>query len=170
MIPNNNNEYVYVPLSPHLLPAFYRWVLTMTEETVEEKREFASPIDTRRRNLNIIDLSIAAAQEIGADQHPVTLADLHTAYLRANPGIGKGTTQDGFGATINYYTINMRSRFPERNNKQKSASWLLRPVFKRVAYGQYMLLSPDEIRLFQQRFEEGDTRIYQDEYDIADLL
>jgi hypothetical protein len=170
MIPNNDSEFVYVTLPPRLLPAFYRWVLTMTEETVEGKREFASPSDAQRRNLNIIDLSVAAAQEIGADQHPVMLADLHAAYLRANPGIGKGTTQDGFGATINYHTINMRSRFPERNNKQKSASWLSRPVFKRVAHGQYMLLSPDELRLFQQRFEEGDTRIYQDEYDIAELF
>ncbi len=74
------------------LPAFDRRVLTMTKETVEGKRESASPIDTQRRNLNIIDLSIAAAQEIGADQHSVTLPDLHAAYLRANPGIGKGKT------------------------------------------------------------------------------
>jgi len=33
-----------------------------------------------------------------------------------------------------------------------------------------MLLSPDELRLFQQRSEEGDPRIYQDEYNIDDLL
>ena len=170
MIPNSNHEFVYVPLPPRLLPAFYQWVLTMMEEPVEGKREVASSLDTQRRNLNIIDLSIAAAHEIAAEQHPVALTDLHAAYLRANPGIGKGTTQDGFGATINYHTINMRSRFPDRNNKQKSASWLSRPVFKRVAYGQYMLLSPDELRLFQQRLEEGDPRIYQDEYDIDDLL
>src|SRR5258708_1183326 len=98
MIPNSNNEFVYVPLPPRLLPAFYQWVLTMMEEPIEGKREGAPPLDMQRRNLNIIDLSIAAAHEIGANQHPVALADLHAAYLSANPGIGKGTTQDGFGA------------------------------------------------------------------------
>ncbi|HEY7420072.1 MAG TPA: hypothetical protein VH593_33145, partial [Ktedonobacteraceae bacterium] len=123
-------------------------------------------LETQRRNLNVIDLGIAAAREIGADQHPVSLSELHTAYLHANPGIGKGLTLDNFGATINYHTINMRSRFPERNNKQKSASWLARPVFKRVRYGQYMLLAPDELALFHKRVDEGDLRIYDDEYDI----
>jgi len=167
MVPSSSTEFVYVPLPQRLLPAFCQWLPTVMGETAEGKRDAASTPDTQRR---IIDLSIAAAHEIGADQHSVSLADLHAAYLRANPGIGKGTTQDGFGATINYHTINMRSRFPDRNDKQKPASWLSRPVFKRVAYGQYMLLSPDELRLFHQRSEEGDLRIYQDEYDLDDLL
>jgi hypothetical protein len=167
---DSHNEFVYVPLPQHLLPAFCQWLLTMMGETAEGKSVVAPTSEPQKRHLNIIDLSIIAAHEIGADDHPISLAELHAAYLRANPGIGKGTTQDGFGATINYHTINMRSRFPDRNNKHKSASWQSRPVFKRVAYGQYMLLSSDELRLFQQRLEEGDPRIYQDEYNIDDLL
>jgi len=169
MLPSSNNEFVYVPLPPRLLPAFYQWLATMMEETSEEKRVPAPTPDTPKRTATIIDLGIDAAHEIGADHHPVSLADLHAAYLRANPGISKGATLDSFGATINYHTINMRSRFPDRQNKQKSASWLSRPVFKRITYGQYMLLAPDELRLFQQRVEEGDPRIYRDEYDIDDL-
>ena len=171
MLPSSNNEFVYVPLPPRLLPAFYQWISTVMEETVEGKRVPASTPATQKRHLNIIDLSIDAAHEIEADQHPVSLADLHAAYLQANPGIAKGTTLDSFGATINYHTINMPSRFPDRNNPHKSASWLSRPVFKRVAYGQYMLLSPNEIRLFHQRVEEGDQRIYRKEYyDLDDLF
>lgn len=169
MATNNNDEFVYVPIPHHLLPEYCRWLPAVMVRTTEREIGSASIPDTQRRNLNVIDLSINAAREIGADQHPVSLADLHAAYLRANPGIGKGTTQDSFGATINYHTINMRSRFPNRSHKQKPTSWLTRPVFKRVAYGRYMLLSPDELALFHRRVEEGDPRIYEDEYDIDDL-
>lgn len=166
---NNIDEFVYVPIPYRLLPEYCRWLLTVMAKTTEREMVTASIPDIQRRNLNVIDLSIDAAQKIEADQHPVSLADLHAAYLRANPGIGKGTTQDSFGATINYHTINMRSRFPDRSHKQKPASWLTRPVFKRVAYGRYMLLSPDELVLFHRLVEEGDPRIYEDEYDIDDL-
>ncbi len=123
-----------------------------------------------QQKFTIIDLSIDVAHKIGANHHPVSLRELHDAYRNANPGISKGATLDSFGATINYHTINMRSRFPDPKNKQKQASWKSRPVFKRVTYSQYMLLSPDELRLFQPRVEEGDPRIYRDEYDIDDLL
>ncbi len=117
----------------------------------------------------MIDLGLAAARAIGADHHPVSLADLHAAYLRANPGISKGSTLDSFGATLNYHTINMRSRFPEPRNKQQFTSWLTRPLFKRVAYGQYMLLSPEDLAHFRRLVEAGDPRIYADEYDLGDL-
>jgi hypothetical protein len=170
MLIDNNNEFVYVPLPRHLLPAFCQWLLKEMEKSVEDGEKKASLKETQKYSLNIIDLSIAAAHNIGADQRSVSLAELHKAYLDANPGIEKGTTLDGFGATINYHTINMRSRFPDRTNKQKPASWLSRPVFKRVGYGQYMLLSSDERDLFRRRVEEEDPRVYQDEYEIESLL
>lgn len=170
MLPSSNNEFVYVPLPPRLLPAFYQWLATMMGETGEEKRVPALTPDTPKRNANIIDLAIDAAREIGAEHFSVSLAELHAAFLSANPGISKGTTLDSFGATINYHTINMRSRFPDRQNKQKSAPWQSRPVFKRITYGQYMLLDSNELQCFRQHVEEGDPRIYQDEYDVGDLL
>jgi len=169
MIQSSNDEYVYVPIPPRLLPAFYQWFATAMEENSEEKRVPAPTPNVPKRKDNIIDLSVDAARAIGADHHPVSLSDLHAAYLRANPGISKGTTLDGFGATIGYYTINMKSRFFYPNDKKKSAPWLKEPKFKRVAYGQYKLLSPDEERLFKQRVDEDDERIYQDQYDIDDL-
>ncbi len=166
---NSNDEIVYVPLPRHLLSVFYRMLPAMMGETPEGETAAASVLNAEKRNLNVIDLSIDAAREIGADKHPISLADLHIAYLRANPGIGKGTTRNSFDATINYHTINMRARFPEPSHKQKPAPWLSRPVYKRIARARYMLLSSDEVRLFQQRVEEGDPRIYEDEYDIDDL-
>lgn len=125
---------------------------------------------TENRKPTVIDLSIKAALELGADKHPISLADLHKAYLRANPGITKGITRDSFDATIGYSTINMRSRFFYPNDKRRRTTWLTRPVFKRVAPGRYMLLSPDEIQMFHKRVEEDDPRIYQDEYNVDDLF
>jgi len=123
-----------------------------------------------KRNPTVIDLSIKAALEIGADKHPISLADLHNTYLRTNPGITKSLTRASFDAAINYHTINMRSRFFYPDDRRKNAPWLSRPLFKRVARGSYMLLSPDEIALFRQRVQENDSRIYQDEYDVDDLI
>jgi hypothetical protein len=176
---NNNDDIVYVPIPRPLLPAFYRIFPTILDEatkqeTVSESVPTSIPIpasipDIERRNLSVIDLSIKAAREIGADRHPISLADLHEAYLYANPGIGKGRTRNSFDATINFHTINMRARFPDPSNKKKAAPWLAKPAFKRLARGRYMLLSPDEIALFHQRVGENDSRIYEEEYNIEDL-
>jgi hypothetical protein len=136
-----------------------------------EKAPDNAPVPTtEKRNLSIIDLSIEAALEIEADHHPISLTQLHNTYLRANPGIRKGTTRNSFDAVINYHTINMRSRFHYPNDKRKSDTWLSRPVFKRVAPARYMLLLPEEVALFRHRIEEGDPRVYQDEYNVDDLI
>lgn len=170
MLSSNNDEFVYVPLPPRLLPAFYRWVATIMGESGEEKKAPVLTPDPQKRNATIIDLAINAARDIGAEHFPVSLADLHAAYLRTNPGISKGTTLDSFGATINYHTINMRSRFPDPHNKRKLANWLSRPLFKRVSYGQYMLLDSYQLETFQQYIEKDDPSIYQDEYDADNVL
>jgi hypothetical protein len=170
MSTNNNDDIVYVPIPQRLLPTFYRMFPTVMEEAARQAA-VAEPVSaTEQRNLNVIDLGIKAAYEIGADRHPISLAELHDAYLRANPGIGKGLTRNSFDATINFHCINMRARFPDPANKQKHpAPWLTHPAFKRVARGRYMLLSPDEFVLFRQHVEENDPRVYADEYSIEDL-
>ncbi|HWZ20525.1 MAG TPA: toll/interleukin-1 receptor domain-containing protein [Ktedonobacteraceae bacterium] len=137
--------------------------------TIEQVITSVPAPNIEKSNLNVIDLSIEAALEIGADKRQISLAELHTAYLRANPGIKKATNRDSFEATINYHTINMRSRFVNPNDKRKHAPWLSRPVFKRVAYARYMLLSSEEVILFHQLVEENDSRIYLDEYNLDDL-
>ncbi len=163
----NYDDIVYVPIPRHLLPILYRALPAVMAEGAEREKLSASPPSNAKRTL--IDLITKVAYEIGADQHPVSLADLHTAYLRAYPGIGKGVTRGSFDATINYHCINMRSRFPNSRDKQKPAYWLSHPVFKRVAHARYMLLSPDEVALFHQRVEAGHPLIYADEYDVTDL-
>lgn len=163
----NNDDIVYVPIPRHLLPILYRVLPAVMAEGTERETLAASTPSIAKRTL--IDLITKVAYEIGADQHPVSLVDLHAAYLRAYPGIGKGATRGSFDATINYHCINMRSRFPDSRDKQKPAYWLSRPVFKRVAHARYMLLSPNEIALFHQHVETGHPLIYADEYDVADL-
>lgn len=171
MLPSSNSDFVYVPIPPRLLPAFNKWLAAMMEQT-EERKENPMPVaNNPKDHLKIIDLGIEVAREIGADKHSVSLAELHSAYLRVNPGIAKGKTLDSFGATINLHTINMPSRFPDPRNPHKPVSWLSRPVFKRVAYGQYALLSPHEIDRFHQLVAKNDPRIYRKEYyDFDDLF
>ncbi|GCE27534.1 hypothetical protein KDA_30180 [Dictyobacter alpinus] len=163
----DNDEIVYVPIPKRLLPAFYRmWPALMVEDVKQ-----AMPVegDPNVVNRTLIDLITKVALEIGAEQHVVSLADLHTAYLSAYPGIGKGATRGSFDATINYHCINMRSRFPDSKDKRKPAYWLSHPVFKRVAHARYMLLSSREIELFHRCVESNNPLIYTDEYDVADL-
>jgi hypothetical protein len=174
-INNNDDDIVYVPIPRPLLPAFYRIFPTIMEEAAKQETVAESaPVSTsipaiERQNLSIIDLTIKVAHEIGADQHPISLAELHEAYLHANPGIGKGRTRNSFDATINFHTINMRARFPNPTERKRSAPWLAKPAFKRLTRGRYMLLSPDEIALFHQRVGENDPHIYEDEYNVDDL-
>ena len=111
----------------------------------------------------------AAWDGIGADRHPVSLGELHAAYLRAYPGVGKGASRASFDAKVNYHCINMRSRFHDARNPHKPAYWLARPIFKRVARARYMLLSEEEIALFRRCVEESNPLVYAEEYDVADL-
>jgi hypothetical protein len=167
---NNKFKYLDVPVPEVLLEAYCRWLAdALATLTKEQERVDVTISDTQKKSSNVIGLSIKAALEIGGDIHPFALADLHSTYLRANPGIGKGTTRASFDATANYHCINMRARFPDPRHKEKTAPWLTRPVFKRVARSRYMLLSKEEIALFRQRVEEGDPRVFQDAYDVDDL-
>jgi hypothetical protein len=165
---NTNLEYINVTIQERHYVKFLRWYQALLESDEQEREAIGVP-DTQRRNLNVIDLAFDAAHMIGADQRPVSLSELHEAYLQMNPSIGKGVTRESFGATINFHTINMRSRFPDANNKKRPAPWLSRPVFQRVTHGKYKLLSEAEIERFRYRVEQDDTRIFQDEYDLTDL-
>jgi hypothetical protein len=62
--------------------------------TIEQVITSVPAPNIEKSNLNVIDLSIEAALEIGADKRQISLAELHTAYLRANPGIKKATNRD----------------------------------------------------------------------------
>ena len=168
----SSDEIVQVPVPRHLLAEVYRvladGMAPATGSSRQGEPEF--PIAGQRTKRNMIDLIVEVARRMGADQHPVSLADLRNAYLRAYPGIGKGKTCESFGTKVNWYTINMRSRFPDHKDRQKPAAWLWQPSFKRVARGRYMLLSDEEIARFRRCVAQNDPMVYEDEYDVDKLI
>jgi hypothetical protein len=167
MEPNSpEDDIVYVPVPRRLLPVVYQSLAAVMTAGPSDDLENQVASSGKR---NIIDLVIPVAISIGADRHSVTLEDLHAAYLRAYPGIGKGETRASLDATMNYHCINMRSRFPDASQKQKRADWNTRPVFKRVRRAQYMLLSLEEVEAFHFLLERNYPNVYADEYE-ADLL
>lgn len=114
----------------------------------------------------MIDLILETAQGLGLAVAPQGLTDLHRAYLRNHPDTTVGRSQDSFDATLNYHVINMRSRFPKPREPRARANWLTRPLFKRVAPGQYMLLSAAELAWFRDAVERDEPLIFRDEYDV----
>jgi hypothetical protein len=170
----NDSEIVYVGVPRELLAQVYRFVSRAIAEANGEEFEpetTAAPVvEIETPKGKMIDLITRIAKDMDAEQHPVSLSELHDAYIKAYPGIGKGSSRGSFDATINYHAINMRSRFPDITDKHKPAYWLTRPVFKRIARAQYMLLTPEEIAAFHQAVERDDERIFQDEFDVAELL
>jgi len=169
--PETNDEIIHVPVPKHLLPAVYRLLADgMTSASTHAISMIPVPLaESYVARRNMIDLIVDSAGQIGAARQPVSLTDLYTAYRQAYPDIGKGITRGSFDATVNFYCINMRSRFPNKNVPRKHASWLSQPVFKRVARARYMLLSPDEVARFRYAIAHDNPLIYQDEFDVADL-
>ncbi len=167
----DGDDLVQVAVPRRLLPAIYRVLADAMAPTPLEGATTKSfvPAGAEVLNRNLIDLIMEAARQIGTDQRPVSLTELYNAYRQAYPGVGKGSARGSFDATVNYHCINMRSRFPDVNDRRKPAYWLSRPAFKRVARGRYMLLSDDEISRFQRSVAEDHPLVYADDYDIADL-
>ncbi len=167
----DNDDLVQVAVPRRLLPAVYRVLADAMAPTPPDGTVTGDhiPTDAQEVNRNLIDLIVEVARRIGADRRPVSLTELYNAYRQAYPGVGKGSARGSFDATVNYHCINMRSRFPDVNDRRKLAYWLSRPAFKRVARGRYMLLSDDEISRFQWSVAEDHPLVYADDYDIADL-
>jgi hypothetical protein len=167
----DSDEIVLVPVPRRLLPAVYRVLADAMASTAAATTVpgISVRVEDQVINRNLIDLIVDSARHIGADRRPVSLTDLYNAYRQAFPGVVKGASRGSFDATVNYHCINMRSRFPDANDKRKSATWLSRPVFKRVARAQYMLLTDEEISRFQRAVDRGDPLVYADEYDVAEL-
>ncbi|MDB5075066.1 MAG: hypothetical protein JWO42_1245, partial [Chloroflexi bacterium] len=157
-------DIVHVPVPKHLLGTVYRALADA----------MATPGGAEAEGLvegrNMVELVVDAGQAIDADQRPVSLTDLYNAYRRMYPNVGKGSSRGSFDATVNYYCINMRSRFPDAKNRRNKAAWLTNPAFKRVARGQYMLLTEQEKGRFLQAVEQNQPLVYEDEFDVDDLF
>jgi hypothetical protein len=85
----------------------------------------------------VIDRILVIALQLGADQRPVRLQELREAYCARWPESAAGS----FDATLNYHTINMRSRFPKPKDPKTEAAWMREPLFQRTGRGAYQLLS-----------------------------
>jgi len=90
--------------------------------------------------MNLIDMIVVSARQAGALHAPVKLSGLFDAFRRAFPTATTGQTAESFSAQLCYHCINMRSRFPDPQNRRAAADWLRKPRFKRIGRGTYMLL------------------------------
>ena len=114
----------------------------------------------------MIDLILETARRLGLEREPRGLTELHRSYLRDHPQTTVGRSQGSFDATLDFHCINMPSRFPKPREPRAPAAWMRRPLFKRVAPGQYMLLSDAELRWFQGAMRRDYPLIWRAEYDV----
>lgn len=128
-----------------------------------------STSDSPRKPGRMIDYIIEAARSAGAHTQPVRLSELFRGFREQFPDLPVGGTEGSYSATLNFHTINMKSRW-NRQIPEESQSWLREPLFKRVGRGQYMLLSPGEITAFQKAWAAGDPLVRADEFDVDQLI
>lgn len=129
-----------------------------------------SGIQRMEAAMSMIDSTVEAARRVGAQHRPVRLREIHESYLEMKPDAIVGRSLDSFAATLNFHCINMRSRFPNPRDRRVNASWITRPLFKRVDRGFYMLLSESELCGFRHWIEQNDERAWRDEYDAEELI
>lgn len=118
--------------------------------------------------MNIIDLAVEAAKQLEADRDIVRLAEIRN---KASKIAGKDIQSGSFDATLNYHTINMRSRFMKPNIRDKgdSTDWKNRPEFYREGRGLYRLLTDEEKEIILKLIRMDNQVIYKDEPTIYEM-
>ncbi len=159
---------VYVPVPQYLLPIVYR----VLAQALTDPATVILGADDAGAQRAMIDLIVAAAREpaLAADTQPVALTALYDAYRRAYPSIGMGVTRASFERCVVAHCINVPARFPDATAPRQAAVWLAQPLFKRVATGDYMLLSDEERGRFRRCVDADSAVVYAEAYDIADLV
>ena len=159
---------VYVPVPQYLLPTVYR----VLAQALTDPAAVIMGTDDVGAERAMIDLIVAAAGEpaLAADTQPVALSALYDAYRRAYPSIGMGVTRVSFERCVLAHCINVPARFPDATAPREAALWLTQPLFKRVATGDYMLLSDEERGRFRRCVDADSAVVYAEAYDIADLV
>lgn len=168
---NKEDDLAYVPVPRSLLPTFYQALahIMTAPATSSPSVNRIGRTGAREQSPKVIDLIASVAVEIGADQHPVSLADLRDAYLHAYPGIGKGIARKNFNEVIICHCINMPARLRARRDKNGRPTWITRPVLKRVEHDAYMLLSDEDLARFRHCVETNHPLIYEAAFDVAAL-
>ncbi len=126
-------------------------------------------LSSERKVGRLIDYVVQAARKAGAETQAVRLSELFRSFREQFPDLQKGSSEDSYNATLNFYTINMKSRW-NRQISEEAQPWVREPLFKRVGRGLYMLLLADEIAAFHRAWAAGDPLVRSDEFEVEELL
>lgn len=117
-----------------------------------------------------IDLLVEVSKILGADIKGIELSRIIKQAMKMDSE-HRFNSEDGMAATLNYHTINMRSRFikPQIKDRNISADWKTEPYFYRIEKGIYGLLSEEEKDLFKKAIEKEIELVYRDEFTLFQL-
>ncbi|GAI06686.1 unnamed protein product [marine sediment metagenome] len=118
-----------------------------------------------------IDLLVEAAELLDSRNNDTELWRIRKKAMSMDKD-NKYNSEDGLDATLNYHTINMRSRFRDIINKDKNNNnieWKTEPYFYWVDRGIYRLLKSDEKEIFKIAVENDLDIIYKDFYSMYQL-
>lgn len=118
----------------------------------------------------LIERTLEAARDAGAEQTALTLQQLHEAYKARHPALEAARPLESFRYLVHLYCINERSRFPDISNPTAKAPWMERPLFQIVQRKKYLLLNEKERNRFFRLLRSKDERLFQPEYRAADVL
>ncbi|MBM3700897.1 MAG: hypothetical protein FJW68_08335 [Actinobacteria bacterium] len=117
-----------------------------------------------------IDILVEVAQLLGADKDGIELSRIIKQVMKMDSE-NRFNSEEGIAATLNYHTINMRSRFqyPAEKDKSHLTSWKSEPYFYREDRGIYRLLSDEEKAIFRKAVDDELDIIYRDEFTVFQL-
>lgn len=118
-----------------------------------------------------IDVLVSAAKICGAEDNDMELFKIRRKAMALDKE-NKYNSEYGLDATLNYHTINMRSRFKDIRTKDRnnnSVEQKTEPYFYRVERGKYWLLKNKDIKLFIIALENNLDVVYKDLYSLQQL-
>ena len=118
-----------------------------------------------------IDLLVDAAEILDARNTDTELQRIRKKAMSMDKE-NKYNSEEGLDASLNYHTINMRSRFRDIVNKDRNnnrVEWKREPYFYWVERGIYRLLKNDEKDIFRIAIDKDLDIIYKDFYSLYQL-
>lgn len=110
-----------------------------------------------------------SARAAGAEQRPLTVAEIDAAFFERWPAIAEREKRQRVVGTIQFHCINIRARFPFPAIPTRPARWMTRPLFKLVGRKGYQLLSEAEKADFFRRLTACDSLLFRDDYHADEL-
>lgn len=116
--------------------------------------------------IRLINLIVEAAKILNAEYQPVQLSSVREKVLSLDRK--QRYKESSYNAELNYHTINMKSRFFDKKEKESGAAarWKSEPYFYRTSPGFYRLLSDEDKRIFNLALKNDLDIVYKDEYTL----